>query len=158
MNNERIELSALVSNLTWAVVESNRIDQTVLLLLVYLSDWHSCVKYGCRLTDIQWRVARRWLSEEGLESYIRNHTDMFVCDDVTGTVVSKISPLNIQNEIWNSIIERICVLYKSLKDTGLQTFVMSTFPILSASSDTLVDIDLLAKAVEYQTLNGSKRR
>jgi len=152
MQGIQVNLSVLLPNLIKAATGTNKIDQTLLLLLVYLCDWHSCVKYECRLTDIAWKVSRHGLSDVGLESFIRSNGDKFIIDDVRQEVCYTGNQIpNIEDQP-RQIIDKVLAINKSYPYSGLATFVLSTYPILSSSSYTLEDVDLLKKADEYRTI------
>lgn len=139
-------VKAVISKVSQNTLE---IDQSTLLLLMYLCDWHSCVKYGCRFTGIQWFVSKRGLSDLGLESYLRAHEDEFALDDVRKRVSVKGGVPIITNEYELSVINRVYELYEDRAWAGLVTFALSTYPIMSSSSDALEQIDLLSKAQDY---------
>jgi hypothetical protein len=129
--------------------ERHSINQIVLLLLVYLCDWHSCVKYGIRFTNVKWYVSKYGLSDDGLESYIRTHPELFRSEDSTQAVVYLSATVPMPSEFESTIIQRVIEIYKLYAQSGLFTFVMSTYPILSSSSEKLEVVDLLGKAQEY---------
>lgn len=154
--NTQSGLNVLIDALIRAVSPiSNEIDQTLLLLLMYLCDWHCSVKYDCRFTNIVWKVSRRGLLEVGMETYIRTHADLYEVDDLACRVKVKCANQVHPNEVEMSVIERVARLYKEKQRAGLVTFVLSTYPILSASSEALVEIDLLDMARSYRALRNS---
>lgn len=136
---------------------SNAIDQTLLLLLMYLCDWHCAVKYDRRFTHITWKVSKRGLLEIDMETYIRAHTDLYEVDDLMCLVKVKDASHVRPNELEMSVIERVARLYKEKQRAGLVTFVLSTYPILSASSEALVEIDLLDAARSYRALRNPRK-
>lgn len=144
------ELGVLVKVMISKVSQKTlEIDQSTLLLLMYLCDWHSCVKYGCRFTDIKWFVSKRGLSDFGLESYLRAHEDEFTLDDIRKKVSVKGGMSTVANEYELLVINRVYELYEDRAWAGLVTFALSTYPIMSSSSDALEQVDLLSKAQEY---------
>lgn len=149
MFDEKMLLRDVVATLIARASETNRMDQTVLLLLVYLCDWHSCVKYGRRFTDVTWRVSKHGLADDGLETYIRTHQAEFQYDNIAEMVISKVKAPSETSEWSAAVIDRVCALYKEKMRSGLATFAMSTYPILSSSSEILEPIDLLQKSREY---------
>lgn len=149
MNESIVSLRDLIPALIFRATGGTVIDQSVLLLLTYLCDWHSCVKYNRKLTDIVWSVSRRGLGEEGLESFVRGAHDLFEVNDEKEEIKCLIQPVAPLPEFSSNIIERICKLYIDYRSSGLATFVFSTFPVLSSSSFALARIDLLEKAHEY---------
>jgi len=152
MFEDKVPIKDLIASLICRATATNRIDQVDLLMLVYLCDWHSCVKYGRRFTNVVWSVSRRGIAEKGLESYIRDNPNCFVCDDVSNLVVSKVRIIPTLSGWGASVIERICSLYREKTPSGLITFAMSTYPVLSSSSDVLEVVDLLQKSKEYLLL------
>lgn len=132
--------------------ERKLIEQTLLLLLIYLCDWHSCVKYNRRFTNVQWLVSKYGLADEGLESYVRQHTETFRSDDVAMTVECLPTTLPVLSEFQLAVAKRVVSIYESYAPFGLMTFVMSTYPILSASSEKLERIDILTMAQTYNKL------
>ncbi len=156
MDSEKIQLGQFVSVLISAATGSNRVDQITLLLLVYLCDWHSCIKYNCRVVDVQWKVFRHGLADEGLESYLRSSKQEFEVDDVNQEVRCLIRPPEDIPEQIRNVINKVVSIYKERQHSGLATFVLSTYPILSSSAHSLESIDLLEKAHEYAEIRNSE--
>ena len=141
MNEENPTLGQFVTALVHEATGTNKIDETILLLLVYLCDWHSCVKYNRRVVDIGWKVFRRGLADDGLETYIRASADEFQIDDLTQDVICLKDPPAALPDRVKSVIERVCSLYREHQHAGLATFALSTFPILSSSATALENVD-----------------
>lgn len=156
MNRETMQLGRFVTALTYAATGGSSIDQIVLMLLVYLCDWHSCVKYNCRVVDVQWKVFKHGLADEGLESYLRASPQEFSLDDVKQEVKCLTQPPEDIPEQVQSVINRVVSIYKEKRHSGLATFVLSTFPILSSSAYSLETVDLLQKAREYAEIKSSE--
>ena len=156
MDNAKMPLGQFVAALMHAATGTNRIDQTSLLLLVYLCDWHSCVKYNCHVVDIGWKVFRYGLADDGLETYLRGPNTEFMVDDIKQEIVCLMEPpTNIPEQVGN-VISRVVSLYNEKKNSGLATFALSTFPILSSSAHMLEPVDLLEKAREYADIRDSE--
>ena len=156
MDSDKMNLRDFVSALIREATGTNQVDQITLLLLVYLCDWHSCVKYNCHVVNVQWKVFRHGLADEGLESYLRSSKQEFEVDDINQVVRCLIPPPeNIPEQVRN-VINRVVSIYKEREHSGLATFVLSTYPILSSSAHSLESIDLLQKAHEYAEIRDSE--
>ena len=156
MNGETMQLGSFITTLVYDATNSDHIDQIVLMLLVYLCDWHSCVKYNRRVVDVQWKVFKHGLADEGLESYLRNSPQEFSMDDVRQEVKCLSKPPESVPEQVQNVINRVVSIYKERRHSGLATFVLSTFPILSSSAYSLETVDLLQKAHEYAEIRNSE--
>lgn len=152
MNEEtHSELNILIPSIVNRVSLDGKIGQTLLLLLMYLCDWHSCVKYERRFLSTGWRVSRQGIADDGMETYIRAHADKYTVDDVNGIVICKMHTNEVSISEWElNVINRVIQLYKERQQSGLETFAMSTYPVLSASSDVFVSVDLLEVAKAYR--------
>lgn len=60
--------------------------------------------------------------------------------------------LPVLSEFQLAVAKRVVSIYESYAPFGLMTFVMSTYPILSASSEKLERIDILTMAQTYNKL------
>lgn len=157
MSVENLSLGQFVTALVHEATGTNKIDETILLLLVYLCDWHSCVKYNQRVVDIGWKVFRWGLADDGLETYIRTSLDEFRIDDLKQEIVCLKEPPAVLPEKVKNVIERVSLLYRDHLHSGLATFALSTFPVLSSSATALEDVDLLLKAQEYAQIKKSEK-
>lgn len=157
MNEENPTLGQFVTALVHEATGTNKIDETILLLLVYLCDWHSCVKFNQRVVDVGWKVFCRGLADDGLETYIRASPDEFQIDDLKQEIVCLKDPPTMLPDRVKSVIERVSSLYRAHRHSGLATFALSTFPILSSSATALEDVDLLLKAQEYAQIKMAEK-
>lgn len=152
MNEQLISLREFIPALIYRATQSSCISPSLLLMLTYLCDWHSCVRYKRKITNVVWRVSRRGLSDLGLEDFIRQSNDLFSVDDIKEEIKCSVKPSCNLPEPINNVVDKVCELYQTYKHSGLPTFVFSTYPILSSTSLILEEVDLLKKAEEYELI------
>jgi hypothetical protein len=121
--------------------------------MIYLADWKFCIEYGQQITDIQWKFYSYGPYADGIRKAV-GRNDVFIIKSkyhyfsrrIENTISIKrgTSLPNLPERI-SEVLDFVVEKLQRLSWDGITRLVYSTYPAMSQSKYTLLNLIQLAK-------------